>query len=345
MTGRARKNLIFKVVSIIPIVVILLTCLMCKGTDKTNVVVYTSIDQVFSEPVFREFEKKTGIHVRAVFDTEETKSTGVLSRLIAEANNTQADVFWSGDPVRPFLLIRRNMVEPYTSPQAAEIPQAFKSADGTWAGFAARARVLLINRDKLGGCPMPGSIRDLGNPKWKGEAAIANPIYGTTTMQVAAWFSVFGTERAQSFMNSLKDNKVVIASSNGEVKRLVVSGEITFGLTDTDDAFEALQSGASVEVVYPDQDSLGTLIMPTTALMLKGGPNPKSAQRLIDFLLSKEVETMLAQSAAHMPLHSNCAHPPQIKTVAEILPMQVDYAEIARYMEVIQPFLRGWMGL
>jgi iron(III) transport system substrate-binding protein len=164
-------------------------------------------------------------------------------------------------------------------------------------------------------------------------------------MQVAAWFSVFGTERAQSFMNSLKDNKVVIASSNGEVKRLVVSGEITFGLTDTDDAFEALQSGASVEVVYPDQDSLGTLIMPTTALMLKGGPNPKSAQRLIDFLLSKEVETMLAQSAAHMPLHSNCAHPPQIKTVAEILPMQVDYAEIARYMEVIQPFLRGWMGL
>ncbi|GMV83602.1 MAG: hypothetical protein AMXMBFR7_47860 [Planctomycetota bacterium] len=45
------------------------------------VVVYTSVDQVFSEPVLRRFEEKTGVHVRAVYDTEETKSTGVLNRL------------------------------------------------------------------------------------------------------------------------------------------------------------------------------------------------------------------------------------------------------------------------
>ena len=78
--------------------------------DRREVVVYTSVDQVFAEPVFRAFEEKTGIAVRPVFDTEETKSTGVLNRLLAEAAHPQADVFWSGDPVRPFLLAKRALL-------------------------------------------------------------------------------------------------------------------------------------------------------------------------------------------------------------------------------------------
>src|SRR4051794_19291016 len=78
-----------------------------------EVVAYTSVDQVFSEPILRAFQERAGIAVRAVYDTEETKSTGVLNRLIAEADNPQADVFWSGDPVRPFQLVRRGLIEPY----------------------------------------------------------------------------------------------------------------------------------------------------------------------------------------------------------------------------------------
>jgi hypothetical protein len=109
------------------------------GSRGEEVVVYTSVDQVFSEPVFRAFERDSGIRVRAVFDTEETKSTGVLNRLIAEADHPQADVFWSGDPVRPFLLVKRGLVEPYLSPQAAGLPPGLRAKDGTWTGVAARA--------------------------------------------------------------------------------------------------------------------------------------------------------------------------------------------------------------
>src|SRR5215207_8973387 len=80
--------------------------------NATEVVVYSSVDRVFAEPVLKNFEAQSKIRVRAVFDTEETKSTGVLNRLIAEANQPQADVFWSGDPVRPFLLVKRGLIEP-----------------------------------------------------------------------------------------------------------------------------------------------------------------------------------------------------------------------------------------
>src|SRR5437588_9633898 len=139
----------------------------CKRTQR-EVVVYTSVDQPFAEPIFREVEKRSGIQVRAVFDTEETKSTGVLNRLIAEAQRPQADVFWSGDPVRPFLLAKRGLLDPYVSPAAATVPAQFKSADGLWTGAAARAKILPVNTQKVAPPDMPRSARDLANPRWKG---------------------------------------------------------------------------------------------------------------------------------------------------------------------------------
>jgi len=201
----------------------------------TEAVAYTSVDQVFSEPVFEHCEKAADLSVRGLYDTEETKSTGVLNRLLAEASHPQADVFWSGDPVRSFVLVDKGLVEPYRSPAATGLPSSLRADDGTWTGFAARARVLLVNQ-KLVPEDGPSSIRDLANPKWKGRAAIANPLFGTTTMHVAAWVATWGQEATKDFLDQLKKNEVRIASSNGEVKRLVSSGEVAFGLTDTDDA-------------------------------------------------------------------------------------------------------------
>ena len=85
-------------------------------------------------------------------------------------------------------------------------------------------------------------------------------------MHAAVLFAAWGDEQANRFFQQLKDNNVRVASSNGEVKRLVVAGEATFGLTDTDDANEALKENAPVDVIYPDQDAMGTLVMPSRRL-------------------------------------------------------------------------------
>lgn len=321
------------------------SCSDGRSPPAGEVVAYTSVDQVYAEPVFRRFEEQTGIRVRGVFDTEETKSTGVLNRLIAEGDNPRADLFWSGDPVRPFLLINRGLVAPYISPNAAGLPKTFKGAEGQWTGAAARARVLLVNRERLAGRPIPSSVRDLTDPRWKGEAAVANPLFGTTTMHAAALFATLGEVEARRFFEALKANDVRIAGSNGEVRRLVAAGEVTFGLTDTDDAFEAAKDGAPVEIVYPDQEGTGTLVMPTSVVLIRGGPNPDTARRLADFLVSPEAERLMAESAAHMPLHAGVPTPPNVKPVGEIKAMAVDYGAVAAAMDRIQPWLREWTGL
>jgi iron(III) transport system substrate-binding protein len=311
----------------------------------TEVVVYTSVDQVFSEPIFQAFERESGIHVRPVFDTEETKSTGVVNRLIEERAHPQADVFWCGDPVRPFLLVDRGMVEPYVSPGAAAVPAQFRAADGSWTGLAARARVILVNTRLVSADRMPRSVQDLADPQWRGRTAIANPLFGTTTMHVAALFAVWGEERGRAFMDALRTNQVRLAASNGEVRRLVVDGEVAFGLTDTDDAAEATRSGAPVATIYPDQDGLGTLVMPTSVVQLNGGPNGASGRRLIDFMLSPEVERLLAENGAHMPLHPGVQVPSGVRPVSDIRAMDIDFRRVATQMERMQPWLRQWVGI
>ncbi len=319
----------------------------CRGTadESAEVTAYTSVDQVFSEPVFRHCEQATGVRVRAVYDTEETKSTGVLNRLLAEAGHPQADVFWSGDPVRPFVLVDHGLVQPYASPAAQGLPATFRAEDGSWTGFAARARVLLVNTDRVGAEAMPRSIRDLVDPRWRGQTAIANPLFGTTTMHAAALFTAWGDEEAERFLTSLREGEVRIAASNGEVKRLVVSGELAFGLTDTDDAHQAVQSGAAVAIVYPDQEGMGTLFMPTTAVLMAGGPHPQAGRRLVDCLLGPEVEHLMAVSAAHMPLRPGVDTPAGVHRAQDIEVMEVDYQAVAQTMTRIEPWLREWVGL
>src|SRR5579864_1829642 len=117
------------------------------GTGRQNAVtVYVSEDQVFSEPILRDFERETGVKVNAVFDTEEAKSTGVMNRLLAEKNNPQADVYWANEPVRADVLRQQGISEPYKPEAAAQIPDQFKDSQGYWTGFSARARLLVVNK-------------------------------------------------------------------------------------------------------------------------------------------------------------------------------------------------------
>jgi iron(III) transport system substrate-binding protein len=312
----------------------------CKK-QQPEVVVYNTVDQIFSEPVLQDFEKETGIKVRAIFDTEETKSTGILNRLLAEKDNPQADVFWSGDPVRTIVLKDEGILANINPENAQEIPAHFR--DSTWIGFSARARVLIYNKNLLAEDAVPKSIFDLTNKRYRGVAAIANPLFGTTTFHVAALFSHLGDEKARQFMQQLKDNNIVIASSNGDVRKRVASGELALGLTDTDDAFEAIEEGAPVGIVFLDQEGMGTLIMPNTVSLIEASPNTENGKRLIEYLLQKETEAKLAQLAAQMPLHKGVPVPQRVPSLDNIRSMKIDYGKTASKLQEIQPFLKSWV--
>jgi len=342
--GSRRRNKTMKAIGVVVTLALIPILASCKATSSRTVVVYVSEDQVFSEPILKDFERETGITVKSVFDTEESKSTGVMNRLIAEKDNPQADVYWANEPVRADALKQRGVSTPYVSPAAEGIPDQFKDSDHYWTGFSARARLLLVNaRSTI----KPASVMAYTDPSAKGRAAIANPLFGTTTDYVAALFTIWGDERARAFMNDVKNNGVKMTTSNGESADFVATGEVDFSLVDSDDAVNRKKQGKPVEIIYPDQEAngLGVLILPNAVALIKGGPHADNGKQLIDYLLSKTTERKLAfADCAQIPLHAGVDTPPKVRRIEDIKTMHVGYADLARKMEEIQPFLKEWAG-
>ncbi|MEW6096316.1 MAG: extracellular solute-binding protein [bacterium] len=313
----------------------------CAKQEIREVVVYTCLDQIYSEPILQEFEKKTGIKVKAIYDTEATKTTGMVNRLIAEKNNPQCDVFWNNEVGRTIILKEKGVITSYHSPSAKDIPAQFKDSDGYWVGFAARARVIIYNTELVKDEEAPKSIFDLTLPKWKGEAAIANPLFGTTLTHAAALFQLLGEEKAKRYFADLKANEVVIVDGNSVVRDQVADGELKCGLTDTDDANGAIEDGKPVKVVYPDKDGIGTLVIPNTVSLVAGCPHPEEGKQLIDYLLSPEVEEKLAHCrSVQIPLHPGVKTPAKVLPVESIKAMEVGFEEIASKIEPTAKYLQ-----
>lgn len=317
----------------------------CEQKSAQEVVVYTSVDDVFARPIAQRFEKETDITVRLVPDTEETKSTGLLNRLLAEKERPQADVFWSGDPVRAAILKAKGVAAPYRSPQADGLPPRFSDPDGHWTGFSARARVLMYNRNLVPEGQEPASVMDLLDPRFKGKACIANPLFGTTSMHAAALFAILGEDKAKAFFEGFSANDGKMLSSNGEVRRRVATGEFAVGVTDTDDVNVARLEGKPVGMVYPDANGMGTLIIPNCAVLIANGPNPDAGRRFIDYLLRPETEQALAESeAAQIPLRPGVPVPEAVPSIERLKPMAVNYTTLAGLLETLSSgYLPEWV--
>ncbi len=346
MTGPRARSSIFLPFALPPIAAVVLFA-ACSTVSETGrqVVVYSSVDEVFARPIAERFQAETGIRVQLVPDTEETKSTGLVNRLIAEKARPQADVFWSGDPVRAAVLKSKGVSESYHSPEAAGLPALYSDPEGHWVAFSARARVLIYNRDLVAAGQEPKSVMDLLDPRFKGRACIANPLFGTTSMHAAALFQVLGEEKARQFFERFIANGGTIVSSNGEVRRRVAAGDFTLGITDTDDFNVAFQEGKPVGVVYPDAEGIGALIVPNAAVLIRGAPNPERGRQLIDYLLRPATEQALAESeAAQMPLRAGVKTPSHIRPLEGITPMKVDYGKLADLLEELSAgFLKEWV--
>ena len=316
------------------------------ATGQRAVTVYVSTDRVFSEPVLRVFEHRRGIHVNAVYDTEETKSTGLANRLLAERERAHADVFWSNEPVRTLVLQSRGVLAPYRSPSASDIPPTFKDPDGYWTAFSARVRVIAYNTTLVPEKEAPASVLDLAEPKWKGQVAIADPRFGSTSFHVAALYVSLGDEKADDFFRRLKANSVKIVGGNSVVRDMVVKGEVKAGLTDTDDVNVALAGGAPIAMVMPDKDGMGVPMMPNMVSMVAGAPHPEEAKQLIDYLLSHDVEAMLAKSeAVQIPLRPSVPGPAHLPRIDAFKPMTLDYGKAAARVEDVTRRLETILGL
>ncbi|HWY73985.1 MAG TPA: extracellular solute-binding protein, partial [Verrucomicrobiae bacterium] len=257
--------------ALIPLVIALVAtcCISFLVRAKTpSVVVYTSQDEEFAEPIFKDFEKETGITVKPVFDSEAVKTVGLVNRLLAEKSQPQCDVFWNNEELRTRMLASRGM---------------FRETNG-WALLGYRTRRVVVNTNLLPIARAPRNFSDATNAVWRGKVALAYPLFGTTGAHFLALRQLWGDERWQAWCRALTANKAMLVDGNSVVVKLVGNGEATLGFTDSDDIAGAQREGLPVAAL-PMNDE--TLLVHNSAGILRGAQHPAEAQKLFEYLQSK----------------------------------------------------------
>jgi iron(III) transport system substrate-binding protein len=317
------------------------------------VVLYCAQDQEFAAGLLDEFRQQSGLAVAAKFDTEQAKSVSLYKELVQEKARPRCDVFWNNEILSTIRLQRLGLLEPYDSPSAAAFPAWARAPDHTWTAFAQRARVLLVNTDLVSAAERPGSLLDLTSPRWRGRVVMAKPWHGTSLTQAVALFEVLGPEGARKYYQALKANGLQVAPGNKQAAEWVGAGHTPLGepaavaVTDTDDAMAEVKAGRPVALLFPDGkrpsgDRMGTLFIPNTVALMKGCPNPEGGRRLVDFLLSPEVEAKLALADSHqIPVNpkAKAALPAEVQTPKTVHAMQVDWYKAADLWDEAEQFL------
>ena len=310
---------------------ILSSCKQNPDQNQRQVVLYCSVDQSIAEPIIAEFEKQSGIKVLARFDTEASKTVGLVQRIRAEGVSPVADVFWSSEIFHTIRLARKGLLARYNSDRTKHWPGRFADPNGQWYGFALRARVIAYNTKRVSSNDAPRSLEELLDKRWKERLVMATPQFGTTGGDVASWFAHYGGERAKKILRLLKANKIRLVDGNSTAVRMVATGQADICLTDTDDVYAAQRNGWPVSMNYLDQAGDGSLVIPNTAAVIKGGPHREEAKKLMDFLLSEQLEQMLAAGDSHnCPVHRSLAGQFEQYIIPE--PLNVDYDKIADHL-------------
>src|SRR2546422_167813 len=243
--------------------------------QRQEVVIYTSQDQVYAEPILKEFEQQTGIEVRAVYDNEAVKTVGLVNRLIAEKDRPQCDIFWNNEELRTRQLAAIGVFE-------------------KWAAAGQRSRRIAVNTNKVSLAAAPRSLTELTNETWRGKVALAYPLFGTTAAHFLALRQCWSEERWQNWCRAFAANKPFLVDGNSVSAKLVAKGEAWVGLTDSDDIAAEQREGASIVPLPLTEESL---LIPNTVALVRGARHQQAAEKLYAYLQRSDVLEKLV--AAH----------------------------------------------
>jgi iron(III) transport system substrate-binding protein len=264
-----------------------------------SLVVYSANDADLNTFVFGMFQKEAGITVQSV-----TAGSGVLvKRMVAEKDHPLGDVLWGF--ATSILDANKMYFEPYASKNVSAIPAAFRDADNLWIGNNVHVIVFQVNKQLLGSTAPPRTWRDLQNPQWKGKVVMADPANsGGGFTQTTYMIDLFGGVDKEKGWQELEKviRNVRVLNKISLVYTGVGQGEYPLGLSLEYAAYEYVQGGAPVEIVYPED---GTPIQVEGCAIIKGAPHQEPARKFVDFINRKDVREAILKKFFRRPARTD----------------------------------------
>ena len=284
-----------------------------SGDDADKVVVYCPHPLSFINPLVDAFEQESGIQVEVV-----TAGTGeLLKRVESEQGNPRGDIFWGG--MLSTMETKAALFEPYISINESHVQAVFKNEEGSMTRFTDIPSVIMVNTNQIGNIRVEG-YEDLLNPALKGRIAMADPAKSSSSSAhlINMLYAMGkgnpdqGWDYVEKFCRNL-DGKLLSGSS--AVYKGVADGEYAVGCTFEEGGAKYVADGAPVKLVYMKE---GVISKPDGIYIIKNAKHMENAKKFIDFITSKEAQTLITQKLHRRSVRDDVAPPVGLLEKADI---------------------------
>jgi iron(III) transport system substrate-binding protein len=295
-----------------------------------KVVWYTSLALTSSEKVAKFFETAyPGVKV----EVHRTGSQRILQRMMQElsSNIKNVDVVHTSDAGHYVLLKEKKLLMRYTPAGVDVFGAGFKDKDGYHYGLRATVNVIAYNTKVVSPADAPRTWKDLLDPKWRGRLVTAHPGYsGVIATHVLALVHLHGWD----YFKALAQNKPMLVQSAVDPSGVVASGERPVAVNGGDYTFyQVKKKGNPVEIVYPKE---GVPLVVSPSAITSFAPHPNAARLFTDFIFSREIQQVLADTEGLYSGHPQVTYPTDKPRLSDLKVLAVEAEELEKRNEEIK---------
>lgn len=276
-------------------------------TEPQVVNLYSHRHYDIDQEIFNRFEQETGIKVNVV----KASADELLVRLQQEGANSPADLLVTSDAGRLAEAAGGDFFQPYSSSLIDSlVPHYLRHENKLWTGLTMRARIIVASKERV----PQGSIEryeDLALPLWKGKVLSrpSSSLYNQSLL--ASFIAGMGDSAALAWTKSVRENMARPPKGNDRDQVMAIHGgegdvalinTYYLGLLLNSEKPEEQEAGNSVYVIFPNQNDRGAHVNVSGAGILKYAPNKANAEKLLEFLLSEEVQRLYADANFEYPV-------------------------------------------
>ena len=335
--------------SMLPIIFMLVSSL--SFANEVNV--YTSRHYDSDDQLYEDFRKETGIKINVISGN----GSALLERLKSEGKNSPADIFFTVDAGNLWKIQKEGYFQSISSVKALSVvPVNLRGPNNEWIAIAKRARVIFYNPKTVSNEELADlSYEDLSSEEWNNRVVIrsSNNIYNQSL--VASLISAHGIEKteawAKGFVSNLarkpqgNDRSQIMAVASG-MADLAIANSYYYGYMLSGKAGnEQVEAAKKVKMFFPNQSNRGVHINISGLGVLKNAKNIDNANRFIEFLLSREMQSSMVNNSFEYPVLTDVLpHPNIARSGLDFVEDKVQVSEYGKFnSEAIKLMDRaGW---
>jgi len=283
--------------------------------------VYTSMKESMIGDLKTGFIKK---YPDIKVDFQSAGAGKLMAKIAAERESGKilADVLWTSEVPDFYQMKKQDLLQAYIPAESKLLLNPLPDYDGSFTAVRLGALGIAYNTRLIKEAPKTWT--DVQKPAFKGAYGIANPaLSGTAYMSVAVLSKAFGW----GYFEALRANGAKMGKGSGQVVDDTASGDLLASLAVDYITLDKVDKGATLALVYPPE----MLLIPSPIAIIKNSPNTEAAKKFVDYVLSKEGQTVIANEGT-LPVRADVKVPERFKLPlvedAVKRAMKIDYQAI-----------------